>query len=108
MKSCPTCKRTFDDNFTFCLVDGSILDVPFEANATLVISEPRQTEPPPTELPAKESAEAVPPTISSPAQIVSAADKKPSEFSKAPSDSLNNSISLSRLGLAPAAGESSR
>src|SRR3954453_6703804 len=34
MKSCPTCNRTFDDNFTFCLADGSLLNPPFEPGAT--------------------------------------------------------------------------
>src|SRR3954447_18420929 len=29
MKRCPTCKRTFEDNLTYCLVDGSILSAPF-------------------------------------------------------------------------------
>ncbi|HYX71871.1 MAG TPA: hypothetical protein VE732_03815 [Nitrososphaera sp.] len=38
MKSCPTCKRTFEDTFTFCLVDGSILSAPFDPQATLLIS----------------------------------------------------------------------
>src|SRR5438132_13890577 len=30
MKSCPTCNRTFEDTFTFCLIDGSILSAPFD------------------------------------------------------------------------------
>src|ERR1700752_760229 len=30
MKSCPTCNRTFEDTFTFCLIDGSVLGAPFE------------------------------------------------------------------------------
>lgn len=34
MKSCPTCKRTFDDTLTFCLVDGSILSAPFDPQVT--------------------------------------------------------------------------
>src|ERR687894_91460 len=37
MKSCPTCNRTFEDTFTFCLVDGSILSAPFDPQATLVL-----------------------------------------------------------------------
>ncbi len=30
MKRCPACDRTFDDTLTFCLIDGSILDAPFD------------------------------------------------------------------------------
>ena len=45
MKSCPACKRTFEDTTVFCLVDGSILSAPFDPDA------PQQTvEPPPTEV----------------------------------------------------------
>ena len=50
MKSCPTCNRTFEDTFTFCLADGSLLNAPFDPQATQKIPEPRQTEPPPTEI----------------------------------------------------------
>lgn len=39
MKSCPTCNRTFEDTFTFCLIDGSILSAPFDPQATLVLPE---------------------------------------------------------------------
>ena len=28
MKSCPNCNRTFEDTFTFCLIDGSVLSAP--------------------------------------------------------------------------------
>jgi peroxiredoxin len=67
MKSCPTCNRTFEDTLTYCLIDGSILDAPFDPHATLVIPEPRQTEPPPTEvLPVEEIREEIPPTVASP------------------------------------------
>lgn len=67
MKSCPTCNRTFEDTFTFCLVDGAILSAPFDPHATLIIPEPRQTEPPPTGvLPVEEKKEEIPPTIASP------------------------------------------
>src|SRR5690349_14723481 len=34
MKSCPTCKRTFDESFTFCLDDGALLSPPFDPQAT--------------------------------------------------------------------------
>lgn len=30
MKSCPTCNRTFEDSFAFCLVDGAILSAPYD------------------------------------------------------------------------------
>ncbi len=49
MKTCPTCNRTFEDTFTFCLADGSLLNAPFNPQATLVIPEPRETGRPPTE-----------------------------------------------------------
>ena len=30
MKRCPTCRRTFEDTLTYCLVDGTILSAPFD------------------------------------------------------------------------------
>jgi formylglycine-generating enzyme required for sulfatase activity len=45
MKSCPTCKRTFDDTMTFCLVDGSILSAPFDPQATEHLPAPRRPDP---------------------------------------------------------------
>lgn len=67
MKTCPTCRRTFEDTFTFCLADGSLLDAPFDPQATLAIPEARQTEPPPTEvLKLEETKQEIPPTIASP------------------------------------------
>ena len=45
MKSCPTCKRTFDDTMTFCLVDGSILSAPFDPQATEHLPSPRNPDP---------------------------------------------------------------
>lgn len=68
MKSCPTCNRTFEDTFTFCLVDGAILSAPFDPLSTRSIPEPRQTEPPPTEFlrPQEEIKQEIPPTIASP------------------------------------------
>lgn len=67
MKSCPTCNRTFEDTFTFCLADGSLLNAPFDPQATQKIPEPRQTEPPPTEvLKLGETKEEIPPTVASP------------------------------------------
>jgi len=41
MKKCPTCNRTFEDTFTFCLKDGAVLDSPIDPNATLLITEPK-------------------------------------------------------------------
>src|SRR5262244_3376389 len=43
MKSCPTCNRTFDDQMSFCLVDGSILCAPFDHRATADRREDSQT-----------------------------------------------------------------
>jgi|SRR5947209_4119331 len=50
MKSCPMCNRTFEDTFTFCLVDGSILSAPFDPNVTQKSPNARDTSPPPTEV----------------------------------------------------------
>jgi hypothetical protein len=38
MRKCPTCNRTFEDTFTFCLKDGSILDPPYDPEATIRLS----------------------------------------------------------------------
>jgi len=45
MKSCPTCKRTFEDTLTYCLVDGSILSAPFDPQATLALPQQNPTVP---------------------------------------------------------------
>jgi hypothetical protein len=66
MKTCPTCNRTFEDTFTFCLVDGSILSAPFDPHATLVIPAPRQTEPPTEVLKLEETRQEIAPTVASP------------------------------------------
>jgi hypothetical protein len=66
MKSCPTCNRTFEDTFTFCLVDGSILSAPFDPHATLITPEPRQTEPPTEVFKLEETRQEIPPTVASP------------------------------------------
>src|SRR5437763_3215350 len=68
MKSCPTCNRTFEDTFTFCLIDGSILSAPFDPHATRQIPNARNTDPqtevmPPSNFPNRD---ALPPTIPSP------------------------------------------
>lgn len=68
MKSCPTCNRTFEDTFTFCLVDGSILSAPFDPQSTGEINR-RSTNPPPTEVmppPTYPNRDALPPTLVSP------------------------------------------
>jgi hypothetical protein len=76
MKSCPECNRTFEDTFTFCLIDGSVLSAPIDPHATLVIPEARQTTPPPTEvLKLEETKQQIPPTIASPK-----AEQKPQEL----------------------------
>ena len=46
MKSCPNCNRTFEDTFTFCLLDGAILSAPFDPAAKPT----RDVNPPPTEV----------------------------------------------------------
>lgn len=49
MKSCPTCNRTFEDTFTFCLIDGSILSAPFDPSERRAASI-RSNEAAPTEV----------------------------------------------------------
>src|SRR5437016_9684970 len=49
MKSCPTCNRTFEDTFTFCLIDGSILSAPFDPTKPTDQST-RESTPPRTEV----------------------------------------------------------
>ncbi len=64
MKSCPICNRTFEDDLTYCLVDGAILSAPYDPQATQRIPEPRITNQPPTEI--LLNSNALPPTIKSP------------------------------------------
>jgi hypothetical protein len=70
MKSCPACNRTFEDTFTFCLVDGSILSAPFDPQATGQIPNVRDTTPPPTQVMSPpnfpNSRDALPPTMLAP------------------------------------------
>jgi hypothetical protein len=41
MKRCPNCNRTFwDDTYTFCLDDGTLLSAPFDPEQTLIIPSP--------------------------------------------------------------------
>ena len=44
MKSCPTCNRTFEDSFTFCLIDGAVLSAPFDPQVTKRIPEPYKSD----------------------------------------------------------------
>ena len=46
MKSCPACNRTFEETFTFCLIDGSVLSAPFDP----ATKPPEQSAPPRTEV----------------------------------------------------------
>ncbi|MDT4969417.1 MAG: hypothetical protein QOJ64_4154 [Acidobacteriota bacterium] len=72
MKSCPECKRTFADSFSFCLVDGSILSAPFDSELTQAAPTVR-VDPAPTEvmpLPAPPTAEPVMPTLASPSPTI--------------------------------------
>lgn len=50
MKSCPTCHRTFEDTFTFCLIDGSVLSAPYDPEASNSVPARRDTSPPRTEI----------------------------------------------------------
>ncbi|HEY0320689.1 MAG TPA: hypothetical protein VGC66_07050 [Pyrinomonadaceae bacterium] len=50
MKRCPTCNRTFEDTFTFCLIDGSILSAPFDPDASKHQPASRSDNAPPTEV----------------------------------------------------------
>jgi hypothetical protein len=68
MKRCPTCQRTYaDDTLAFCLEDGSTLlsesAKPFDLPATLIIPDPRTTNPvhPETVWPNPTHAQAQPP-----------------------------------------------
>jgi|GEM_PF-3610702 len=63
MKSCPTCNRTFEDTFTFCLIDGSVLSAPFDSPTGKPAPPARDTDPPRTEvLTTAIGAERLPPT----------------------------------------------
>ncbi len=87
MKRCPTCKRTFEDSLTYCLIDGSVLSAPFEEDeqdrderATDVITESART-PPATEPAASPpqptiAAAFAPPRSASPSTL-SPAESKP-------------------------------
>ena len=48
MKTCPSCQRTFEDNLTFCLMDGTVLSAPDDEDDTPSVTAPRITVPAPT------------------------------------------------------------
>jgi hypothetical protein len=87
MKRCPTCKRTFEDGLTYCLIDGSVLSAPFEeeeadvdSRSTEVLVESTRTAPPTERMaPAQTTVAAVsdhqPPRR--PAQELTPAESKP-------------------------------
>ena len=39
MKKCSQCKRTYDDSFSFCVVDGIALSAAYDPDATLIMNE---------------------------------------------------------------------
>ena len=45
MKTCPVCKRTFEDNLTFCLMDGTVLSAPDDEDQASSVTAPRITMP---------------------------------------------------------------
>lgn len=78
MKSCPTCNRTFEDDLTYCLVDGVILSAPYDPQATQRIPEPRITNQPPTEI--LLNSNALPPTIKSPIPLSPPVPRSSAQF----------------------------
>jgi Flp pilus assembly protein TadD len=66
MKSCPACNRTFEDTFSFCLVDGSILSAPFDPDSPRHESVSESSDPPPTEVFSADPSAALNPTQPSP------------------------------------------
>lgn len=50
MKACPICNRTFEDTFTFCLIDGSVLSAPFDPERNKSAPRPREGHAPQTEV----------------------------------------------------------
>jgi hypothetical protein len=50
MKSCPECNRTFEDTFSFCLIDGTILSAPLRPEADRPDFAKASDDPPPTEV----------------------------------------------------------
>lgn len=86
MKRCPTCKRTFEDSLTYCLIDGSVLSPPFEedepdleSRVTEVLPEsPRVTQPTqPVPPPQTTIAAALEPPRDSPSAELTTVESKP-------------------------------
>ncbi|HEV2914210.1 MAG TPA: hypothetical protein VGX92_13095 [Pyrinomonadaceae bacterium] len=51
MKRCPRCNRTFwNDEYTFCLDDGTLLSAAYDPKQTIVLPTPNKTDLPPTEV----------------------------------------------------------
>lgn len=45
MKRCPTCQRTYaNDDFSFCLADGTLLSAPYDPKQTLILPTPDNPE----------------------------------------------------------------
>jgi hypothetical protein len=54
MKRCLRCNRTYwNDEFAFCLDDGTLLSAPYDPQKTLVLPSPNNTDLPPTEVSAR-------------------------------------------------------
>src|SRR5439155_5219962 len=68
MKSCPTCNRTFEDTFTFCLMDGSVLSAPYDEETKKAVPSTREPSPPKTEVMNVAEREPLPPTRAATAQ----------------------------------------
>jgi hypothetical protein len=51
MKRCPLCNRTyFNDEFAFCLADGTLLSPPYDPSETQILPVPNNADLPPTEV----------------------------------------------------------
>lgn len=50
MKNCPTCNRTYHDEFSFCLVDGSVLSAPYRSDETQIMPSQQSGNFAPTEV----------------------------------------------------------
>jgi hypothetical protein len=102
MKRCPTCQRTFEDTFTFCLVDGSILSPPFDPDAIKQASGAHGDNAPPTEvLPSgsRRSPESLAQTLVSPDITYTAPAKAPAAKKSEAAEIAEATDSLKRSGL---------
>lgn len=50
MKSCPMCNRTYEDLFSFCLVDGAVLSPPFDSQKAQITPDIKDDDPQKTEI----------------------------------------------------------